>query len=69
MNVAADVLVYDQATGTWQATEVSLYDAVFDGTDASDSDIAGFALVADDTLQVIESIHEHEVPVLPTTVK
>lgn len=65
--VTTEVLVYDAVTDSWSAQTVDVLDAVFDGAGAADTNIAGFTLAADDALQVIEFVHEYEVPELPTT--
>ena len=65
--VTAEVLVYDATTASWTAQTVDLLDAVFDGADAAATNVAGFTLAADDALQVIEFVHEYEVPELPIT--
>mgnify|MGYP003574381123 FL=1 len=65
--MTAEVLVYDATTGSWTAETVDILDAVFDGADATATNVAGFTLAADDALQVIEFVHEYEVPELPIT--
>jgi hypothetical protein len=55
-------------TDSWVSKEVNIYEAVFGSTDySSASGVDGFAQAADDALQVIEYVHEYEVPIVPTT--
>lgn len=52
-----------QPDGSWVAEEVNIFEAVFDGTDVTaEAGADSFAQAADDALQVIEFIHEYEVP-------
>lgn len=59
-DVKAEVLVCDTVTDSWTAQAVDVLDVVFG--DAVDTAIAGFTLAADDALQVIDFVHEYEVP-------
>ena len=49
-------------TDTYKLTTVSLYDAVFGSKDVSLTGAAAFAQAADDSLQVLEYIHNNPVP-------
>ena len=49
-------------TDTYKLTTVSLYDAVFGSKDVSLTGSAAFAQAADDSLQVLEYIHNNPVP-------
>lgn len=56
-----DVLV-KQADGTYKATTVNVYDAVFKSTEYTGTNVAAFATAADDALQVIEYVHNNAIP-------
>lgn len=60
--VTADVLIDPEGDGTWTEQTVNIYDAVFDGTDASATAAAGYAQAVDDARAVINYIHEYAVP-------
>jgi hypothetical protein len=61
--VTATVLV-QQPDGSWVPQEVDIYDAVFGGDDFSDSGtMDAFAQAADDAREVVNFLHEYEVPV------
>ena len=65
--VTAEVLVL-QDDGTWMAETVDVYDAVFDGSSASDSGtLTAYTLAADDARAVVEFIHEYAVPAAELT--
>ncbi|MHC0054786.1 hypothetical protein [Actibacterium sp. D379-3] len=60
--VTAEVLV-QQPDGTWISTEVDVYDAVFGGVDAADAgSLEAYTLAADDARQVVDFLHEYEIP-------
>lgn len=61
--VTAEVLV-DQGDGTYAVETIDVYDVIFAGTNASDTDggIDAFTLMADDARTVINFIHEYEPP-------
>lgn len=60
-------LLVQQPDGSFVPTEVNIYDAVFGGVDTSASGtLDAFAVAADDARQVVNFIHEYEVPVLET---
>jgi hypothetical protein len=60
----ANVLVLQPGTtDTYKVTTVNLYDAVFGGKDAEATSAAAFTQAADDSLQVLEYLHDHPIPV------
>jgi hypothetical protein len=66
--VMTTVLVTTDGGTTWTAKTVSVYDAVFGGTNVTvpaTSGATAFTQSADDALQVLEFIHEYAVPVVP----
>ena len=75
-DVTASVLVYvpdpdgdGPLTETWVPQTVNIYDAVFGGVEdgIATTGATGFAQSADDSLQVIEFIHEYALPAEQTT--
>lgn len=57
-----DVLV-KQADGTYKATTVNVFDAVFKDAAYTGTNVAAFSTAADDALQVIEFVHTFAIPV------
>ena len=66
IGVTADVLV-QQSDGSWVATTVNIYDAVFSNEDYEGSNVEAFAQASDDARAVIEFIHEYALPADPST--
>lgn len=65
-DVFVTILVPNADGTVWTATKVSVYDAVFKSTNlVTPNGATDFAQAADDALQVIEFIHEYQVPVMP----
>lgn len=64
--VTAEVLIDPDGDGTYNVQTVNIYDAVFDGTDASATAAAGYTQAVDDARAVINYIHEYEVPAAST---
>ena len=61
--LTTSVLVLEPGTtDTYKLTTVNLYDAVFGGKDVSLTGAAAFAQAADDSLQVLEYIHNNPLP-------
>ncbi|WP_035725977.1 hypothetical protein, partial [Fodinicurvata fenggangensis] len=61
-DVSTTVLI-EVSDGVWEEQTINVYDSVFNGEAySSDSGINGFSQAADDALQVIEYVHEFEVP-------
>ncbi|PJK29723.1 hypothetical protein CVT23_11835 [Minwuia thermotolerans] len=65
-DVTAEVLIDPEGDGTWTVQTVNIFDAVFDGEDASGTAAAGYTLAVDDSRAVINYIHEYEVPAATT---
>jgi hypothetical protein len=57
-----DVLV-KQEDGSYMPTTVNVYDAVFNSTEYTGTNVAAFAQAADDALQVIDYVHSNAIPV------
>ncbi len=66
IGVTADVLV-QQSDGSWVATTVNIYDAVFSNVNYDGSNVEAFAQASDDARAVIEFIHEYALPADPST--
>ncbi|MGM0560897.1 MAG: hypothetical protein ACQETX_07515 [Pseudomonadota bacterium] len=61
-DISTTVLI-EVSDGVWEEQTINVYDSVFNGEAySSDSGIDGFSQAADDALQVIEYVHEFEVP-------
>ena len=56
-----DVLI-KQEDGSYVPTTVNVYDAVFNSTEYTGTNVAAFTQAADDALQVIEYIHSNAIP-------
>ena len=59
-------MLVQTSEGRWETQTVSVFDAVFGEQNAAGANATGFAQAADDKLQIIEFIHDYEVPA-PTT--
>lgn len=67
-SVTTTVLV-QQPDGSWVAQDVNVYDVVFGGVDYTGSgSLDAYTQAADDAREVIEFIHEYEVPMDTTTI-
>ncbi len=61
--VTVTILV-EQPDGSWAPETVNVYDAVFGGEDfASSGGAVGYAQAVDDAVEVIQYIHEYQIPV------
>lgn len=62
-DATATVLI-QQTDGSWEATEVNIYETVFASTDLTASGtLEAFTAAAEDARQVLEYIHEYAVPI------
>ena len=61
-SVTANVLVLQPDGVTYKVESVNLYDTVFGGKEVTATSAAAFTQAADDSLQVLEYLHDHPVP-------